>query len=282
MNQLNSARHDEWLAKSRSYGSGMQAHGPESRDVIRRPGTWVEFDRLGTLHPYSKTFSFDGEFASERHRLIAGSPTGRFGLDFLIDLGIDGYLRVADALKIYEIAYLAPGNVLELGTHQGLSTSIIASALEDRGNGRLETVDIDAGTNAVARANLLGRPGADRVTFTLKDATLRLDELISEGATFGFMFVDHWHGYEATHEAAERAIKLVAPGGFVLFHDFDDSGNSDPTHVHGVYQAVLDVYADRQDFVFHNMSGCVALFRRAADSTAPSGDRQAGASGTLA
>lgn len=107
---------------------------------------------------------------------------------------------------------------------QGLSTSILAGALADRGHGRIETVDIDADASVIARANLRARPGAERVTFTLADAADRMDQLIAAGASFGFVFVDHWHGYDATLAVVKRAKTLLAPGGFILFHDFLDPG----------------------------------------------------------
>ena len=73
-------------------------------------------------------------------------------------------MQRGDALKLYELAYFCEGDVLELGTHKGLSTSIIAQALHDRKrDGILETVDIDSESNRAARDNLAGRPGEDSI-----------------------------------------------------------------------------------------------------------------------
>jgi predicted O-methyltransferase YrrM len=89
------------------------------------------------------------------------------------------------------MAYFSEGDVLELGTHKGLSTAIIAGALEDSGSGgAVETIDIDAAANVDARKNVSSRRGADRVKFIVKDATKHLDELIAEQRQFGFIFVD--------------------------------------------------------------------------------------------
>jgi len=199
----------------------------------------------GNPRPYHPTFSFPGEYVTPQHRAIGEAPRGCAGVPGLINLGIEGFLWPEEALKLYELAYCGSGDVLELGTHKGLSTSILAGALEDRGSGNLETVDIDEAANQAAQRNVLARPGGSRVTFTLKDATIRLGELQAAGRVFGLIFVDHWHGYAETAEAAKAArAPLLAPGGFVMFHDFLDPGNIDPDHVYGVYDAVRDTISE--------------------------------------
>ena len=225
--------------------------------------TWVALENCGPPRPYTKTYGFAGEFISDYHRMLASAPTGRMGIPVCIDLGIDGYLQRGDALKIYELAHFSQGDVLELGTHKGLSTSIIAHALEDRGaDNKLETDNIDAATNRIAKKNLSGKPGAQRVNFNLKDAVALMDEFIAKGRKFGFMFVDHWHGYDATRDAAVRVHALLANGGFVLFHDYNDSENANPDHVHKVYQAVRDTIAPDPRFRFCAVSGCTGLFQK--------------------
>jgi SAM-dependent methyltransferase len=253
----------QWAHMSRDFGASLHER-PTGADVVCHHDSWIGFDKLEelTLAPeYRPTFP-GSEWQGEGYRQIMEAPLGRMGVPFLVDLGIDGYLIRADALKVYEMARCCRGDVLELGTHRGLSTSLIARALNDRGEGKLETVDIDARANAIARENVGGVPGSDRVNFTVKDATKRMDELTREGRQFGFIFVDHWHGYDATHEAAERVPALLTPGGFVLFHDFLDRGNADPKHAHGVFQAVIDVYAKDIRMAFLGNYGCCGLFRR--------------------
>lgn len=237
-------------------------HLGKSRDYERQAGPgWLALDQIGAPAPYRPSFQFSGPAINSAHGEILRSPLGRLGIPINIDLGIDGYLQRADALKIYELAFFSVGDALELGTHKGLSASIIARALNDRGSGSLETIDIDRAANEVARANIKGRPGAHRVTFIVKDAAKRMDELIGEGRRFGFIFIDHWHGYEATFAAARRCADLLMPGGFVQFHDFLDPGNADPTHVYGVYQAVLDTMCRDTRFTFDSLSGCTAVFK---------------------
>ena len=54
---------------------------------------------------------------ADHHRIVT-APRSKQGL---INLGIDGYLWPEEAAKLYELAYTAPGDVLELGTYRGLS-----------------------------------------------------------------------------------------------------------------------------------------------------------------
>jgi predicted O-methyltransferase YrrM len=240
----------------------IENHLGKSRDYGRQAGPrWLALDKIGAPALYSPSFQFDGPAINSAHGEILNAPLGRLGIPICLDLGIDGFLQRADALKIYELAYFSAGDALELGTHRGLSTSIIARALNDRGSGSLETIDIDAAATECARVNIDGRPGAHRVTFTLKDAAQRMGELVGEGRRFGFIFVDHWHGYEATFAAAMRCADLLTPGGFVQFHDFLDPGNADPEHLYGVYQAVLDTICRDKRFTFDSFSGCTAVFR---------------------
>jgi predicted O-methyltransferase YrrM len=72
----------------------------------------------------------------------------------------------------------------------------------------------------------------------------------AEEKTFGFIFVDHWHGYEATHSAVIRATRLLLPGGFVMFHDYNDPSATLPDHPDKVFQAVTDAVGGDSRFQF--------------------------------
>ena len=247
---------DEHVRRSREWSREIEARGGS-----RVRSAWVELDRLdGRPKPYVPDYVFGGEWINQSHRDIAQAPLGRLSVPFLLDIGVDGFLHRAEGLKLYELAFYSPGDVLELGTHKGLSTTILARALHDKGSGFIETVDIDAETNPEAQRNVLERPGGERVSFTLKDATARLNELAEQSRRFGFIFVDHWHGYEATLEAAERVKRMLVPGAFIMFHDFFDPANTDPDHVYGVYQGVLDGFGDNSSVRFIGSAGGSAIF----------------------
>jgi predicted O-methyltransferase YrrM len=246
-----------WSQRSRDYLVRIKAEVPE------HASEWKLFDDLDhTGAAYTPNYPTPSGGYGAYFDQIEAAPTDLFDTTFLINLGIKGYLLKAEALKLYEMGFNAPGDVLELGTHKGLSTSILAHALHDRRSGRLVTVDIDKVRNLQARWSLAWLPGARRIRFRLRDATVTMDELKAKQRSFGFIFVDHWHGYDATHEAAIRIHDLLTPAGYVMFHDFFDAANRDPHHVYGVYQAVVDAIGEERRLVFAGAAGAAALFRK--------------------
>jgi predicted O-methyltransferase YrrM len=249
------ARLSGWSQRSRDYLVRIHAEAPVH--VV----DWKLFDELDHIEAaYKPHYATPSEGISDCFRYIEAAPGGMLGLPFLIDLGIEGFLHKAEALTLYEMGYYSRGDILELGTHKGLSTSILAHAMHDRGSGSLVTVDIEPATNAIAKSNLARLPGVERIDFRLNDAKAAMDKLKAADRTFGFIFVDHWHGYEATCDAATRVPGLLSAGGYVMFHDFFDASNRDPDHVYGVYQAVIDIFGDDQRFIFAGAAGGAALF----------------------
>ena len=112
--------------------------------IAYREETRVQLSEAGAWRPYVKTYEFKGDAISRYHSALASAPCGRMGAPSCIDIGIDGYLDRLEAMKLYELAYYCNGDILELGTFRGLSSSIFARALEDRGaRGCIDTCDID-------------------------------------------------------------------------------------------------------------------------------------------
>ncbi len=233
----------------------------------RHPESWIELDT--TLvdrrfsRPFQKTYDYSGPFIDAEHRKLGEVPRDR-----MIDLGIEGWLLPDDALKLYELAYFGGGDILELGTFHGLSTSIMAKALVAAGGARsIETVDLDPQLSRKAQENLTSLPGSDRVRFHSSDASAAVARFHAQGRSFGLVFVDHSHRYQHVVPTCRILWSVVEPGGFVLFHDFNDPRNDDPKNPeYGVYQAVADGLS-RKHFEFWGVYGCAGLFRRT--SSAP-------------
>jgi predicted O-methyltransferase YrrM len=226
----------------------------------RHPDTWVELDALRTVRPYRRTFRFVGRYISPFQRALAYAPTDCMGIKGLINLGIPGYLHPEEAMKLYELAYFNAGDVLELGTFHGLSTSIIAHALHDRAGGSLVTVDSVPEHSAAAAANI--REGRERVDLLTGDANIWMDALIAQGRRFGFIFVDHWHSYEATVQAVERSLLLLSQGGFVAFHDYTARANATDDQGNKVYQAVRAAVVPSPHFRFMQVCCSMGVFQR--------------------
>lgn len=240
--------------------------------------SWVAYDEIGrAASPYKPTFVPATPALRAAQKRLSDAPR----IDgVLIDLGIPGWLLVDDALKMFEVAYCTAGNALEFGTNRGLSTSIIASALDgrprpllsrvrSRGRGRpyLVTVDVDPTAQDEAKGHIDRLGLNDRVRFVLQDATVVAETLIAHRRTFGFCFVDHSHAYEPMAALCRLLPDLVDRGGFVLFHDYLDPRNTRRTRVgesnaeYGVYAAVEETL-DKQHFAFFGAYGVCALYRR--------------------
>jgi hypothetical protein len=230
-------------------------HEVQSEDLFFVPPT-IDLD-------YQPTFGFAG-YLNQQHAAWATWP---LNAERILQHRIFGWLRRADALKLYEMAALCDGDILELGTHQGLSTHIMAAAVEAFGGGRrIESFDLDP--NCVARAgeNLSVEIARGIVSVEVGEAAAECRRLISDGRRYGFVFVDHSHYYGPMCEICDLLPAIVRPGGFVMFHDFTDprsaapaEGQSEPDF--GVLAACSDRLSLRT-FQYLGAYGCSGLFRR--------------------
>jgi SAM-dependent methyltransferase len=234
--------------------SGAIPLRPPSGAILRYPKTAITPENIDVPTPYQPTFPTDKPYIDDFHRHIAEHPS-----DGLVNLGIDGWLQHADALKLYELTVHTSGDVLELGTNRGLSAYIIATALKATDpTRRLITVDTDADIIDLARWNLAAKGVLDLVDLRHGDANDLCLALIEEGRRFEFVFVDHSHAHGPTLLACERMRDLVAPGGFVLFHDYKDAGKHPENRV---LATVLECIP--RDFQFIGCFGCAGLYQRA-------------------
>jgi cephalosporin hydroxylase len=209
--------------------------------------------------PYRQTFAGVRNVIDDDHFALLSAPLDPRN-NQMIDVGFDGWLLPSDASKLYEMAYCANGDILELGTYRGLSTSIIVRAMEKSNPGAtLTTIDLDESQVQIAKA-AFDRKGISRehVSFIVDDAIARVERLASEGRKFSFIFVDHSHAYEHMLPTCKALPAIISPGHFVLFHDYNDVRNT--TGEWGVYQAVQETL--QADFDFYGIYGCTGLFRR--------------------
>lgn len=211
------------------------------------------------IPPYQPTHEFAGPFLNPSHASLATCPV-RDG--HLVDLGIPGWLRREDALKLYELGYFATGPILELGSYHGLSTSILARARSESGvESEIVSVELDPEAIAAAKANLEARGLDGRVRFVNADAVTFCRDAVSEGRTFSLVFIDHDHGYDSVLGVCKSLLRLTAPGGFCLFHDWLDSRNYDPANPsYGVYQATRDGLEPEMEL--YGVFGVAGLYRR--------------------
>lgn len=232
------------------------------------PESWLPLEALGSrTPPYAPTYDFPPPYIDRAHEEIANYP--RLD-DTLIQMknrrwfgrAIPGWLRREDALKLYEMAYFARGDVLELGTYHGLSTAILARAARNSPIPKqVESIDLNPARTKAASRNLDSLGLLAQVTARSADAVLAVREHAANRRQFAFVFIDHSHAYAPVYEVCQALDLIVAPGGFCLFHDFNDGRNRDPNdHDYAVFQAVKDGL-DKQRFEFCGIYGCTALYR---------------------
>jgi hypothetical protein len=231
------------------------------------PETFLPADKLGSVYPsYHPTFDRTDRLMETRHAWIRNAVSTKTGLLSLTAPGlldnssgdeIAGFLRIDDALKLYEIAYCSSGDVLELGTYCGLSTCLTAQAIIDSGRRtRLTTIDIEH--RAEAEANMRACAVQNQVDYIIFEGTAAISKLGAEGRRFGFAFIDHAHDYEPVRSACALLENVLQPGSFVLFHDWNDPRNGvEPQY--DVYRAVKDGLPGTFDF--YGVYGCTALYR---------------------
>ena len=240
----------------------------------RHPATFLDMDQLGSQYPpYQPTFPFAGAFIDGFHESLARSPVKN---GILVQLRnrrwfgsrIPGWLRRADALKLYEIAYFVQGDVLELGSYHGLSTTILSRAGHNSPYKKhVYSVDLNPRCVRAARHNLAARGLGGNVTSICGDAADAVRALIAQGKRFALVFVDHSHTYEDVYRVCRELGEVTMQGGFCLFHDFNDLRNRDPENAaYGVYQAVMDGLG-AAEFEFYGVYGCTALYRSTPSGT---------------
>ena len=214
---------------------------------------------LGTAFPdYRPTYRTRTARINENHALYDACATQ----GELIDIGIEGWLRRADALKLYELAYRARGDILELGFYHGLATSVLSQANHDSGLSKdVFSLEVWCEHVETAHSHLRARAIADRVHLICEDAVGYIDRAAADSRSFSLVFVDHSHAYQDVYDVCVRLETVVRRGGFCLFHDFNDARNTGPAADYGVYHAVRDGLA--ASFRFYGVFGCAALYKRA-------------------
>jgi predicted O-methyltransferase YrrM len=208
--------------------------------------------------PYRRIFKGATPFVDADQASIAALPVE----GGLLRGSVPGFLRPADALALYEIAYHARGDVLEMGSAWGLSTTIIGQAIVASGRrAKVLSIEIDPQFQSATRAAMQGAE-LDSIYVSLPgDATAIAPELAATNTQVGAAFIDHDHAYAPTWHACCDLSRLLIPGGLALFHDFNDERNNSEPDVYGVYRAVSEFVRDPR-FAFLGTVGCCGLVQR--------------------
>jgi hypothetical protein len=120
--------------------------------------------------------------------------------------------------------------VVETGTHQGLSTIVMAQALHDLDLDRVvvHTVDQDEGLVEAAKANVEAAGLSAYVRFHVDDALAFLSRFCEETDHIDFAFIDDLHTYQHVVDEISIVCPKVAVRTGMIYFDNTSSGGVAP------------------------------------------------------
>ncbi len=164
-------------------------------------------------------------------------------------LGHWGNVSVEEVCKIALITkYLKPKKVFEFGTYNGMTT--LQLALNTPEDAKIYTLDLPPGIKGDTQYPLsrLDRYVASEFLdkfntgvgsyFRGSSVEYKITQILNDAATFDFspfharmdlIFIDAGHDYGNKKSDSENALKMVSPGGVILWDNFDDILNPDVT-----------------------------------------------------
>ncbi len=156
---------------------------------------------------------------------------------------VTGFLHVEEGCALCAMAAggSGQGEVVEIGSYRGRSTCFLAFGLQIRGSGTVHAVDHFQGSPEHQEGEELAdefllRDGSLLPIFTENLKRNGLDEFVKPvvsssvdaakqwaGAPIRLLFIDGDHSYEATRADFEVWEQYIPAGGFVAFHDVNET-----------------------------------------------------------
>lgn len=167
--------------------------------------------------------------------------------------GIPTMLGRQTAFSLYMLCYLQElrGDVVEIGCWQGYSTSFLANAVRDSGNGMLHAIDHFRGNTGKEQFYVVGRADLSDLRQGFENNLRRLGLWDSvrlldmpngealrhlEGVKVRLLFIDGDHSKAGVENDIRLFFPLLQPGGIVVFDDFSP-------HFPGLVEAVSQLIA---------------------------------------
>lgn len=151
---------------------------------------------------------------------------------------VPGMVSYRRGMYYYFLAYAGvPGDIVELGCWQGRSTTFLAQACKDRGDGVVHAVDTFQGNpgnessyvvGAADRSDLLPNFEANMARLGLSDvvkvypgaAVERAPDVLAAVDRLRMLVVDAEHTYEAVRAELEHYAAALEVGGLLVFDDY--------------------------------------------------------------
>ena len=185
-------------------------------------------------------------------------------------LGHWGNISIEELCKICLIVrFLRPRNILELGTYNGMTT--LQMALNAPAETTVYTLDLpeDADTeyelteiDRLVSAHFKERFDTSTGSYFKGRDDVNVVQLWADTAKFDYtsidgpldlIFIDAAHDYENKRIDSENAFRLLAPGGVVMWHNYNDVVCPDVT------KYLADIASERS--LFHLRNTMLAVYR---------------------
>lgn len=178
-----------------------------------------------------------------------------------------GAMSVAEGIALYNICLQAPeGEWMELGSHKGKSTTMIAAAITEKSILHLVEPEFE---NEDWRKEVINNVGAlEDISIIIAHADYSTNVLPKQTTPLSFLFVDSGnHGEEIVQSEKPLYENKIVSGGIVAFHDLNSqftavtrcyeqliaSGNYEPIEIDWVeiFQFVNDNEAEKNNDSWH-------------------------------
>lgn len=177
-----------------------------------------------------------------REKVTRRSPIPAMTLDALVERETsvtvsdfearDGNVSLYELLAISAIVrHRQPRVVLEIGTFDGNTT--LQMAQNSPQGARIHTLDLPPGSAAAAKLDPHDRPYIDDTAkaerrYERSPYADKVVQHLGDSATFDFgslprpevAFIDGSHSYDYVKNDTEKVLRILAPGGIILWHDY--------------------------------------------------------------
>lgn len=145
--------------------------------------------------------------------------------------------------------------IAEIGIYRGDTSQLLAEHLAGEGELHLFDFDhrVDEVTDRLARAgyrNVVGHPNSERVMDSYNWSLMKVLEQHPE-PLFDYVFLDGAHTWPLDALAFCLVDRLLVPGGYVDFDDYDWSMQQSPTMRPAVNPVTAELYTDEQIEISH-------------------------------
>lgn len=125
-------------------------------------------------------------------------------------------LALTERLMLYTlIVALQPHSVIEIGSFEGGSAAIMASAMDAVGKGKINAIEPHPKISSELMQQM-----QSRVTLHVGYSPYIVAEVAAAaGVPFDFAFIDGWHDYNQLMKDIEGVLPFLADQAHLLFHD---------------------------------------------------------------